>query len=72
MQFLRRSLLAGAFKFDDRREQVLSRRFLEQFRSNINWVTKLVCIGYSFGDIHVNGVVLGWLEVATERRLFAR
>jgi hypothetical protein len=69
MQFLRRSLLAGAFKFDVRRDQVLPRSMLKHFRENINFVTKLICIGYSFGDNHVNTVFRDWLELSPDRRL---
>jgi hypothetical protein len=69
MQFLRRSLLAGAFKFDARRHQVLPRSMLKHFQENLNFVTKLICIGYSFGDNHVNTVFREWLELSPDRRL---
>jgi hypothetical protein len=69
MQFLRRSLLAGAYKFDEHRQQVLPRQFLEMFRANINWVTKLVCIGYSFGDVHINSIIREWLQRVSDRRI---
>lgn len=69
MQFLRRSLLAGAFKFDPRHTQVLSPRFLDAFRTYINYVDALICIGYSFGDHHVNMIVREWLEFDGERQL---
>ena len=69
MQFLRRSLLAGAFKFDARRDQVLPKSMLKHFQQNINFVTKLICIGYSFGDVHVNTVLREWLELSPDRRL---
>ena len=69
MQFLRRSLLAGAFKFDSRSTQVLPRRLLEHFQSYINFVQSLVCIGYGFGDNHINRVIREWLEFSNDRRL---
>jgi hypothetical protein len=69
MQFLRRSLLAGAYKFDNRRSQVLPSRILDYFRSNINFVSRLVCIGYGFGDLHINQIIRDWLELDSERRL---
>jgi hypothetical protein len=69
MQFLRRSLLAGAFKFDARRDQVLPKSMLKHFQQNLNFVTTLVCIGYSFGDVHVNTVFREWLELSSARRL---
>jgi hypothetical protein len=69
MQFLRRSLLAGAYKFDARHSQVLPPSLLTQFATNINFVTKLVCIGYGFGDLHINAVIRQWLEFTATRRL---
>jgi hypothetical protein len=69
MQFLRRSLLAGAFKFDPHRQQVLPKSMLKHFKQNINFVTKLVCIGYGFGDIHINSIIREWLELTADRRL---
>ena len=69
MQFLRRSLLAGAFKFDSRHIQVLPPRLIEHFRSNLNFLESLVCIGYGFGDHHINVVIRGWLEFSKDRRL---
>ena len=50
LQFLRRSLLAGAYKFNSRHSQVLPRRLLQHFRSYINNIHTLVCIGYAFAD----------------------
>lgn len=67
MQFLRRSLLAGAYKFDPRQHQVLPRGMLNAFRINLNFVTKLVCIGYGFGDQHINLVMREWLEFSRDR-----
>jgi hypothetical protein len=69
MQFLRRSLLAGAFKFDERASQVLPQNWLSYFRYNLNFVSSLVCIGYGFGDNHINSILRSWLEASAERRL---
>lgn len=69
IQFLRRSLLAGAFKFNPRHTQVLPPRLIEHFRSNINCLQSLVCIGYGFGDDHINVVIREWLEFSRDRRL---
>lgn len=69
MQLLRRSVLAGAFKYDARSMHPLPRGLLDHFRANINFVTNLVAIGYSFGDDHINKVVRDWLEFSAERRL---
>jgi hypothetical protein len=69
MQFLCRSLLAGAYKFDSRRSQVLPVSMLKHFRENLNFVTTLVCIGYGFGDFHINSILREWLEFIPERSL---
>lgn len=69
LQFLRRSLLAGAFKFDTRRSQVLPQSLLKHFRANLNFVKDLVCIGYGFGDQHVNVVLREWLEFTPDRQM---
>ena len=69
MQFLRRSLLAGAYKFASRHSQVVPNELLDYFRSNLNYLTRLVCIGYGFGDQHINQVIRDWLEFSSGRRL---
>jgi hypothetical protein len=68
-QFLRRSLLAGAYKFDKTRDQVLPMQMLQHFKSNINYVNHLIAIGYGFGDGHVNGIVHDWLAFQATRKL---
>ena len=69
MQFLRRSLLAGAYKFDPRHSQVIPNELLAYFRTDLNYLTTLVCIGYGFGDQHINQVIREWLEFSSERHL---
>ena len=69
MQFLRRSLLAGAYKFNPKTSQALPLPLLNHFRSYINFLQSLVCIGYGFGDNHINQVMREWLELSTDRRL---
>jgi hypothetical protein len=69
MQFLRRSLLAGAFKFDQRTPQVLPHAFLDQFRNYLNRVSRLICIGYGGGDTHINSALQQWLEASADRQL---
>ena len=70
LQFLRRSLLTGAFKFDSRNSQVLPQSLLRHFESYINSLRTLVCIGYGFGDTHINSVVRKWLEFSRDRRIY--
>lgn len=69
LQFLHRTLLAGTFKYDERHPQVLPSMFLPLFRDNINYVSHLVCIGYGFGDDHVNKIIREWLEFTKVRHL---
>ena len=69
MQFLRRSLLAGAYKFDPHHSQVIPNEMLDNFRTNLNYLTTLVCIGYGFRDYHINQVIRDWLEFSSERHL---
>lgn len=69
MQFLRRSLLSGAHKFHENASQVLPKTMLNHFKANINFVSKLVCVGYGFGDHHVNEVLKGWLTFSSKRSI---
>lgn len=69
MQFMRRTLLSGAFKFDQRSSQVLPRAILDQFKAQLNHVSQLICIGYGGGDLHINSVLRHWLEHSAGRRI---
>jgi len=69
MQFLRRSLLSGAYKFNARSQQVLPKSMLKHFQANLNFVTNLICIGYGLGDQHINAIIREWLAFTSERRL---
>lgn len=69
MQFLRRSLLAGAHKFDKRMSQTLPQKMLDIFRSRLNYVRRLFVVGYSFGDMHVDIALRDWLESSADRSI---
>lgn len=69
MQFLRRTLLSGAKKFHDQSSQVLPKSMLKHFASNINFLQCLICIGYGFGDQHINLIIKDWLEQSSERSI---
>ena len=69
MQFLRRSLLSGAHKFNRRYSQVIPNELLVHFEANLNYLTNLVCIGYGFGDRHINNIIRNWLEFHGERNM---
>ena len=71
VQFFDRSLITGAFKFQSASET--QRRGLtvmfEKFKSDIYHVRHLTCIGYSFGDLHINEIITKWLCSSAEHTL---
>ena len=69
VQFLRNSLLSGAHKFSPRMTQIAPPEFLALFRGYLNYVVELVCIGYGFGDHHINEPIVEWLSQAAGRQL---
>ena len=69
MQFLRRSLLGGAFKFQGQHRQTVPEELLDYFVITLNQVATLICIGYGFGEDHVNQAIREWLERTAERQL---
>lgn len=69
MQFLRRTLLSGAQKFSETGSQVLPKSMLKHFKANINFLDKLICIGYGFGDHHVNDALKEWLAFSPKRSI---
>lgn len=69
MQFLRRTLLAGAYKFDNRITQNAPPELLSFFEQRINHFQELITIGYGFGDTHINQIIANWLEFTDERKL---
>jgi hypothetical protein len=62
LQFLRHSIVAGAFKFDANYHQTLPSRLLDAFKAYIRFLSHLVIIGYGFGDAHINLVVQEWMN----------
>ena len=69
IQFLRRTPLTGAFKFQEGHRQVMPQQFFSNFKGSLNHLSTLICIGYSFGDLHVNQAIRAWLEIHDERFL---
>ena len=69
VQFLRRTPLTGAFKFREGYSQVIPEGFFSNFKANLNHLSKLISVGYSFGDLHVNLEIREWLETDGERCL---
>jgi hypothetical protein len=69
IQLLRRSILAGAQKFEPRHSQTLPEEMLALFKERINRIRRLYVVGYSFGDPHVDRVLREWLERLSEREM---
>ena len=69
MQYLRNSILSGAHKFSNKISQIVPSEFLGIFGSYLNCCNELICIGYSFGDSHVDAALKNWLSVSHDRRL---
>lgn len=69
MQFLRRTPLAGAHKFDGQSYQTVPHELLTCVGNSLLYISRLVCIGYGFGDYHVNRLIRTWLEGSVDRRL---
>lgn len=62
LQFLRRSLLSGAHKFQGSFDQIAPLAFFKEFKNRMALVTELDVIGYGFGDFHINSVLSQWLS----------
>lgn len=69
VQFLRNSLLSGAHKFSPRMTQIAPPEFLSLFRGFLNYASELICIGYGFGDHHINEPMAEWLAQYAARQL---
>ena len=69
IQFLRKSLLSGAHKFTKKLRQIAPSEFLSLFKGNLNYAHELICIGYSFGDKHVDDQMADWLSFSAARKL---
>lgn len=69
LQFLRRSLLSGVYKFSGRISQIVSDKLLLLFRGSLNYADELIVIGYSFEDIHINNIIRDWLSFTDKRSI---
>lgn len=69
-QFFDRSLITGALKFEEaHRGRRALHTFFNKFKTDILQLQELICIGYSFGDLHINKIMSEWLRRSTEHRL---
>lgn len=64
LQFLRRSLLSGAHKFQGSFDQIAPLAFFNYFKKVMPLITEIDVIGYGFGDFHINSVLSQWLSEA--------
>jgi hypothetical protein len=69
IQFLRRTPVAGALKFDRKMTYNAPVEFIELFEQKLDDFDTLVVIGYGWGDAHINGPVEAWLARRPEARL---
>lgn len=69
IQFLRKSLLSGAHKFTKKLSQIAPPEFLSLFKGNLNAADELICVGYSFGDKHIDDQIVEWMSVLGSRKL---
>lgn len=69
LQFLRRTPVAGAFKFEGRASYNAPGELVEFFANKLNEFEELVVIGYSWGDRHLNGPIEKWLAADPDRRI---
>ncbi|MGA7779943.1 MAG: hypothetical protein WCA85_19820 [Paraburkholderia sp.] len=69
IQFLRNTLLSGAHKFTPHMHQLAPPEFFELFRRCVNYASELICIGYGFGDRHIDETLVDWLSLSDDRQL---
>ncbi|WP_438393627.1 hypothetical protein [Caballeronia sp. DA-9] len=69
IQFLRNTLLSGAHKFTPQAHQLAPPEFMELFRRYVNYASELICIGYGFGDRHIDETLVDWLSLSGDRQL---
>jgi hypothetical protein len=69
LQFLRMSIMSGKHKYSRRVQHTLDDWFFKIFQGHINHVETLYCIGYSFGDSHINNVIYEWMSFSAKRKI---
>jgi hypothetical protein len=69
LQFLQRSILAGPFKFPEHNPAPGRYDMLSHFKTGLLYVSRIIVIGYGFGDSHVNDALRNWLEFSDTRRI---
>jgi len=69
MQFLRRTVVTGGYKFDERAGYNAPSDLLEFFARKLEDFDELAVVGYSWCDQHINGPIEAWLAGAAHRRV---
>ncbi|MDG4720030.1 MULTISPECIES: hypothetical protein [Thalassospira] len=69
LQFLRRSVLTGMHKFEDRASQSIPSEILPLFKRHLGYVDELFVIGYGFGDTHINQTFREWISKSSNKKL---
>src|SRR5260370_24259532 len=69
MQLLPGPSLAGQYKYDRRISTSTPPELLELFRQGLEEVDRLVTVGCSLGDAHINEIVMKGMEGSVQRRL---
>lgn len=70
LQFLRRTLLAGKFKFSKEITQNAPKELILLFKEKINDFENLIIIGYSLGDPHINEIIKKWVMSQEKRFIY--
>ncbi len=70
LQFLRRTLLAGKFKFSRQISQNAPKELILLFEEKLNYFENLIIIGYSLGDPHVNEIIKKWVRGQEKRFIY--
>ncbi|WP_155835226.1 hypothetical protein [Herbaspirillum sp. RV1423] len=69
IQFLRDTILSGGEKFTRQSLQLAPKEFLPLFEDYLHQISELICIGYGFGDDHIDSVIAKWLAKDVTRTL---
>ena len=61
--------MSGAHKFTGLVDQIAPPEFLGLFESYANLADEIICIGYGFGDKHINDIISNWLSISNEKNI---
>ena len=61
--------MSGAHKFTKQVDQIAPPEFLDLFKIYANHVDEIICIGYGFGDRHIDDIIRNWLSISNEKNI---